>query len=343
MAMSTIKNMRRGILSVAASLPLLAATGWAKAPALPEPAQAFVDEMVGRHHFDRRELTALLAGARHRQDILDAISRPAEAKPWYQYRRLFITEDRIRGGVDFWNAHEELLTRAERELGVPAEIIVAIIGVETRYGANTGRYPVLDALTTLGFGYPRRGEFFRNELEQFLLLSREEPIDPATALGSYAGAMGQPQFIPSSYRRYAVDFDRDGRRDLWNSTPDVVGSVANYFVRHGWSAGEPIAAPALGGNGSHQAFVEAGTEPSIPLKELAAAGIDGPADLPPESLASLIRLEVKQGYEYWLGLHNFYVITRYNRSNLYAMAVYQLSQEIRTRHQYEEKNAAAAR
>lgn len=333
--------MRRAILSVVATLSLLAGAGWAKAPALSEPARAFVDEMVAKHRFDRERLTGLLAGARHRQDIIDAMSRPSEAKPWYQYRRLFVTEDRIAGGLDFWNANQALLARVERELGVPAEIVVAIIGVETRYGANTGRYRVLDALTTLGFGYPRRSDFFRGELEQFLLLSREEQIDPASAKGSYAGAMGKPQFIPSSYRRYAIDFDRDGRRDLWNSTPDTVGSVANYFVSHGWKPGERVATRLPGDTVSHQAFVDAGVKPSIPLKTLTAAGIGGTIDLPPESLVSLIKLEAKGGDEYWLGSQNFYVITRYNRSNLYAMAVYQLSQEIRARHRGR-KDAAAA-
>jgi membrane-bound lytic murein transglycosylase B len=259
------------------------------------------------------------------------ISRPAEAKPWYQYRPLFVTEGRIQGGLEFWNANQELLAGVERELGVPAQIIVAIIGVETRYGTYTGRYPVLDALTTLGFGYPKRGDFFRSELEQFLLLSREENIDPLTTKGSYAGAMGKPQFIASSYRRYAVDFDQDGRRDLWNSTPDVVGSVANYFVRHGWRPGDPVATPARGVERSHRRFVEAGNKPSIPIGELAASGIGGAEALPRDSLASLIPLETKDGHEYWIGLHNFYVITRYNHSNLYAMAVFQLSEAIQAR------------
>jgi len=294
--------------------------------------------MVAKHQFDRDQLTDLLTKARHRQDIIDAMSRPAEAKPWYQYRPIFVTEGRIRGGLDFWNANQQLLARVERELGVPAEIIVAIIGVETRYGANTGRYPILDALTTLGFSYPRRSGFFRGELEQFLLLSREEQLDPAAARGSYAGAMGKPQFIASSYRGYAVDFDQDGRRDLWNSTADVVASVANYLLRHGWEPGHPIAALARGVNGSHQGFVEAGTKPSIPLAELTAAGIGGSDDLPSDSLASLIRLETEDGDEYWIGLHNFYVITRYNHSNLYAMAVYQLSREILARRQSEQQD-----
>jgi len=341
MATRTNKNMQRGIRAVVASVALLGGAGWAKAPGLPGATQSFVDEMVTKHRFDRSQLTALLGKARYRQDIIDAISRPAEAKPWYQYRPLFVTEARIKGGLDFWNTNRELLARVERELGVPAEIIVAIIGVETRYGANTGRYPVLDSLTTLGFGYPKRGDFFRSELEQFLLLTREEQINPATAKGSYAGAMGKPQFIASSYRRYAVDYDRDGRRDLWNSTPDIVASVANYFVRHGWKPGEPIAMPAQTGNGSHQRFVEAGTQPSISPKTLAEAGIGGTGDLPPDSLASLIKLEAEDGDEYWLGLHNFYVITRYNHSNLYAMAVYQLSREIQARQQLGKTHAAA--
>jgi membrane-bound lytic murein transglycosylase B len=321
--------MPRSLPPLAALLLLLAAPGgWTKPAPLTPETSAFIDEMVTEHGFERAALTELLAGAKRRQDILDAISRPAEAKPWYQYRPIFVTEQRARGGLEFWNANQDLLARVEAQYGVPAEILVAIIGVETRYGSYRGSYRVLDALNTLAFSYPRRGSFFRSELEQFLLLTREEDVDPAQALGSYAGAMGTPQFIASSYRRYAVDFDGDGRRDLWDSLPDVLASVANYFVRHGWQAGAPISRRTRPGPGPVQPLVEAGMKPSIPLRQLSAAGFSGVEDLPPDSLASLVRLELAEGEEYWLGLPNFYVITRYNHSNMYAMAVYQLSREI---------------
>jgi membrane-bound lytic murein transglycosylase B len=227
--------------------------------------------------------------------------------------------------------HADLLNRAQAEYGVPAEVITAIIGVETNYGGNLGRHRVLDALTTLGFAYPPRADFFRKELGQFALLVREEGIDPDTAVGSYAGAMGRPQFIPSSYRAYAVDFDGDGRRDLWD-TADAIGSVANYFKRHGWRSGEPVVLPAEVPGGLPRGIEAAEGKPKRPdttAGRLASAGIGGAAGLDPAAPASLIRLDGASGDEYWVGLENFYVITRYNHSNLYAMAVHQLSGEIR--------------
>lgn len=269
-----------------------------------------------------------LGHANYRQSIVDAISRPAERKPWYQYRPIFVTPDRARGGVEFWEANEELLARAEQTYGVPPEIIVAIIGVETRYGKHTGRYPVLDALATLAFGYPKRAAFFRKQLEHFLLLTLEENIQPVDAKGSYAGAMGKPQFIPSSYRSYAVDFDGDGQRDLWNSNADVIGSVGAYFQRHGWQQNRPIVTIAAGAGSRHDRLTEAGLKPSLPIEELRKEGIGTEIPLNPSTLASLVKLENENGPEYWIGLNNFYVITRYNHSHLYAMAVYQLSREI---------------
>lgn len=290
--------------------------------------ERFINRISGKHGFDQKELNRLINQKRYRQRIIDVISRPAEAKPWHQYRPIFVTDSRAAQGVEFWRENEEILKKAEEHYGVPAEIIVAIIGVETRYGRHTGGYPVLDALTTLGFGYPKRGKFFQRELEEFLLLCREEGISPADAKGSYAGAIGKPQFIPSSYRAYAVDFDKDGRRDLWNSNTDIIGSVAAYFKDHGWKRGEPITHTAAGASKAHSHYVKAGMKPSITIKELKAAGIKADANLSSKQLSSLIKLKQKKGHEYWLGLHNFYVITRYNHSNLYAMAVYQLSQKI---------------
>jgi membrane-bound lytic murein transglycosylase B len=303
----------------------------------------FVEEMVREHGFDRAGLAELMSRAQFQQSIIDAMTRPAEAKPWYQYRPIFVTESRIRDGVAFWEEHEALLERVSDDYGVPPEILVAIIGVETRYGGYTGRHRVLDSLHTLAFGYPRRADFFRGELEDFLLLAREEGIDAEGAKGSYAGAMGKPQFISSSYRAYAVDYDGDGRRDLWDSDADVIASVANYFKRHGWRPGEPITVRAHGVGDGHQAFVEAGMKPSLRVEELRRAGLEIDPAIDGDALASLIELDTGPGNEHWLGLHNFYVITRYNHSNLYSMAVYQLSQEIRALREARETDPLAVR
>ncbi|MGD2082306.1 MAG: lytic murein transglycosylase B [Chromatiales bacterium] len=318
-------------------------TGAANRPDLQPQVDEFVDEMVREHGFDRGALSALLGRAEFQQSIIDAMRRPAEAKPWYQYRPIFVTESRIRDGVSFWNANEAILQQVSTDYGVPPEILVAIVGVETRYGGYTGRHRVLDSLHTLAFGYPKRAAFFRGELEDFLLLTREEGIDPAEAKGSYAGAMGKPQFISSSYRAYAVDYDGDGRRDLWDSNADVIASVANYFKRHGWRQGEPVTVRAHGVDDSDRAFVEAGMKPSLRVRDLRDAGIETDPSIDGDALASLIELDTGTGKEYWLGLHNFYVITRYNHSNLYSMAVYQLSQEIRALREAREIDPLVAR
>ncbi|QVL47301.1 MAG: lytic murein transglycosylase B [Thiocapsa sp.] len=296
-------------------------------------ADVFAREMVERHGFDSAELEGMLADARYSQAIIDAMNRPYEAKPWRDYRALFVTPERIAGGVTFWRDNADLLARAEADYGVAPQIIVAIIGVETNYGANVGKHRVIDALTTLGFSYPRRAAFFRRELEAFLVLSREEQLDPLGAVGSYAGAMGKPQFISSSYRNYAIDFDGDGRRDLWGSNADVVGSVANYFKQHGWRSGEPVAfaAELRSGVPAGIALVEKTTAPpDTTAGDLRAAGVAWDEPLPAEAPANLIRLDGVED-EYWVGLNNFYAITRYNHSNLYAMAVHQLSEAIRAR------------
>lgn len=288
----------------------------------------FIEEMSGKHSFDQTALRGLMDNAKYRQKIIDAISRPAEGMAWKKYRPIFVTESRAKQGVEFWKSNEQLLNSAEEQYGVPPEIIVAIIGVETRYGRHAGTYPVLDALSTLAFGYPKRGAFFRRQLEEFLLLTREEQVDPVSAKGSYAGALGQPQFIPSSYRSYAVDFDNDGRRDLWHSNADVIGSVAAYFKRHHWRQNDPITLQVNDVTKAHEHYIKAGMKPSIDLGSLRASGISVDQAIADSALSSLIELEGENGNEYWLGLHNFYVITRYNHSNLYAMAVYQLSREI---------------
>jgi membrane-bound lytic murein transglycosylase B len=291
--------------------------------------QSFIDEMVQRHGMDRDELSRLFAQAQLREDILRAISRPAESKPWYDYRPIFLTTSRIEGGVRFWDEHADILAAAEQAFGVDAQVIVAIIGVETRYGHNAGSYRVIDALSTLAFAYPPRAKFFRGELEQFLLLTDEERVDRSEAQGSYAGAMGHGQFIASSYRRYAVDFDADGRRDLWHSKRDIIASVANYLHVHGWQLGAPVAEPALVNGIPDAALAAAGLKPSLMVADLQAQGITTRQDHSGDRPVSLVELEQRDGPEYWLGFNNFYVITRYNRSPLYAMAVYQLSEEIR--------------
>lgn len=305
-------------------------------PLYREAARAFVAEMAAKHGFDPVALARLMDRARYRQDIIDAMRRPYEGKPWSAYRPIFLTPERIAGGLAFWQANAELLRRAEQDYGVPPEVIVAILGVETSYGDNLGKHRVIDALSTLGFAYPPRADFFRGELESFLLLARDEAIDAARATGSYAGAMGKPQFIPTSYRAYAVDFDGDGRRDLWRSDADVIGSVASYLRHHGWRAGAPVAVPATL-TPEARAAVESGgvpvaqkepVEPGTPAGQWAAIGVSTAELLDPGAPAALVRLDGPAD-EYWLGLDNFYAITRYNHSNLYAMAVYQLGREIK--------------
>jgi membrane-bound lytic murein transglycosylase B len=295
---------------------------------------AFVAEMTREHGFAASELQTLFAGAERKRPILDAISRPAErVKPWKEYRPIFITDARIAQGVEFWDQHAEALARAEREYGVPAQVIVAIIGVETFFGRNTGNWRVLDALATLGFDYPPRADFFRKELREFLLLSREQQVDPLTLKGSYAGAMGLPQFMPSSFRAYAVDFDRDGRIDIWSNPVDAIGSVASYFQRHGWVAGDPVVTRARVAGMRFADGLTEGLEPVKSVGDLRQLGWT-PLDAVDDSYAvTAFRLEGEQGDEFWMGLPNFYVITRYNRSVMYAMAVHQLSSALQAHRQ----------
>jgi len=294
----------------------------------------FIDEMVQRYGFSEKGVTRTLYQAELRRPILEAIARPAEkVLNWSEYRAIFLTPARIEGGVDYWRQHAEALARAEREYGVPAQIIVAILGVETRYGANTGGYRVLDALHTLGFHYPPRGKFFREQLSHFLRFAREERLDPTRPTGSYAGAMGVPQFMPDSFRSYAVDFNGDGRRDIWETPDDVIGSVANYFVKKGgWRSGEPVAFPVDGVTAAHQALIDAGAKPSLQAEQLTTAGIALPATANGGGKLSLLAFETHEGEEYWVGMDNFYAIMRYNPRSKYAMAVYQLSEAIRERY-----------
>lgn len=286
----------------------------------------FITEMTRDYGFASEQLVGLFAAAERKQNIIDAISRPAEkVKPWKDYRPIFITDSRITRGVEFWREHEDTLKRAEAEYGVPPEVIVAIIGVETFYGGNTGGYRVVDALSTLAFDYPPRAPFFRKELREFLLLAREEQVDPLTLTGSYAGAMGLPQFMPSSFRAYAVDFDGDGQINIWSNPVDAIGSVASYFKRHGWQPGEPVVSAASVEGELTEQGLTVGLDPVKNIGELRALGWTGADALDDQLPVTAFRLEGAEGAEYWLGLPNFFVITRYNRSVMYAMAVNQLA------------------
>ena len=291
---------------------------------------AYIEELIQQHNFSRPELEEVLAAAERRQDIIDLMRRPAERRlNWHEYSKIFLDEQRIVGGVEFWQQNQATLERAQKEYGVAPEVIVAIIGVETRYGRVTGRHRVVDALMTLAFDYPPRASFFRKELTQFLLLAREEGKNPISLTGSYAGAMGFGQFIPSSYRSYAVDFDQDGVRDIWQNRNDAIGSVANYFSRHGWRGAEQVTLPVQLKAETEQllSIANQSLKPTHSIAEMAEMGVivDG---LDPDARVLLLRLLGGEKPEYWLGFDDFYVITRYNHSRLYAMAVYQLGQEI---------------
>lgn len=298
-------------------------------------ASDLVDEMVKEEGFDREVLMQLFARAERKDSILEAIARPAEkTKPWYDYRAIFLNDKREEQGVEFYRKHRETLVRAEREFGVPAEVIVAVIGVETSYGRNMGSYRVLDALSTLGFDYPPRSEFFTSELKHYLVLTRDQGFDPSKMMGSYAGAMGYGQFMPSSYRAYAIDFDGDDTIDIWENPVDAIGSVANYFKAHGWRPGDIVVAQAdAAAETSPDLFVQGRKDlkPARTIARFAKQGVVAREKLDPEALAVAMRFELEKGYQYWLGLHNFYVITRYNHSAMYAMSVYQLSQAIAAR------------
>ncbi|WP_313516008.1 lytic murein transglycosylase B [Pseudomonas sp.] len=291
-----------------------------------QPVADFVAGMTRDYGFASEQLTTLFREVERKQAILDAISRPAEkVKPWKDYRPIFITDARVAQGLDFWRQHEEALARAEQEYGVPAQIIVAIIGVETFYGRNTGNYRVIDALSTLCFDYPARSPFFCQQLKEFLLLSREEQVDPLTVKGSYAGAMGLPQFMPGSFRAYAVDFDNDGHIDIWGNPVDAIGSVASYFKRHGWTPGEPVVSLASTRGERVDEGLTDGLDPVKNVGELRALGWASDTALRDDIPVTAFRLDGENGAEYWMGLPNFFVITRYNRSVMYSMAVYQLS------------------
>ena len=290
----------------------------------------FMRHMAHDDGFDRGQLARLLRSAQTQQAIIDAMNRPAEkAKLWYEYRQIFITEKRIRDGVDFWLAHRAELEMAAARTGVEPEYIVAILGVETLYGRQTGRYRVLDALATLAFDYPDRAPFFTAELEQFLLLSREAGIDALTATGSYAGAMGAPQFMPSSYRRFGMDGSGDGKIDLWTNWLDVFVSIGNYFREHGWQHGEPLMTeadlpPPLAPASDGRKFAL-----DASVASLRALGVQFATSQPDEAPAAVVAVDTPDGVRWRVGFKNFYVITRYNRSALYAMAAGELAAAVK--------------
>ena len=290
--------------------------------------ELFALEMEHKHGFDATAVKNVLSLAVRLDSVLAAMARPAESKSWAQYRPLFLSAERIRAGVEFWDTYAAALDEASTQYGIPPEIIVAIIGVETFYGRNPGNYRVLDALGTLAFHFPARGAFFRSELEQFLLLTRAEQLDPVTPRGSYAGAMGFPQFMPSSFLSFAVDFDHDGHRDIWRNPVDAIGSVASYLHAHGWHLAEPIAMLAEPSN-LNEKNASSKVELNQTIAQYASAGSSPQGTIAPNEPAALLAYVGTEGNEYWFALNNFYVITRYNHSPKYALAVYQLAQAIR--------------
>lgn len=353
--------------SLAAPFPAIAAAQTPAAVAAGYAGRAdvadFIDEMVDEFGFKARALRRFFASVRYQPSIIDAMSRPVLAPPkWHQYAPRFLSPERLRAGVAFWRANAATLERAQREFGVPAEVVVAIIGVETFYGRNAGSFRVADSLTTLAFDYPRRAEFFRKELKQFLLLTREQGISPLAPRGSYAGAQGLPQFMPGSWRNYAVDYDHDGTIDLANDVDDAIGSVANYLARHGWRAGGAVMEPAsievdrvadvdrsLDGGLSERRTMQAwqsegvggkgfpgnpGDGPQTAAAAPAAPGVAseaaaGSADLPQAQSVGVLMLEELTEPSYWIVFDNWYVLTRYNRSRLYASVVWQFAQELK--------------
>ena len=338
--------MRRAARSLLILLILACTGGLASSPAVAQnyaaraDVRAFIDEMASVHGYNRVVLKRAFAAARYQPRIVEAMQRPLLEPPkWYDYVPQFVSPARVEGGVAYWNAHAGELERVEQRFGVPPEIVVAILGVETYYGRNTGKHRALDALTTLAFDYPRRAAFFRGELKEFLLLVRDQRVDPAVPTGSFAGALGVPQFMPGSYREFAVDFDGDGRIDLWTSPADIVGSVGSYLARHDWQRGQPVLLPAAIAEDSLAAVqrrLDGGISERRSAQAWSADGVaasGAPPDLAPDPVA-LLMLEEKdadgvESESYWIACHNFYVLTRYNRSRLYASAVYALATAIR--------------
>lgn len=307
-----------------------------------ENVQIFINEMVKQHHFDKKQLSSVLSEAKFQPQIIESMERPYEKKTWDVYRDLFLTQQRVQAGLEFWQANQNALIEAQNKFGVPANIIVAIIGVETLYGKNQGNYRVLDALTTLAFDYPKRSEFFTKELREYLLLCREHGVPATKYMGSYAGAMGKPQFMPSSYRFYAVNFKGAGKVDLMNEDRDVISSVANYFHKHGWKMHEVVAQPAIVRGARYQHLATNSKFANYTFKHLLSAGVRPSLSIATHpAKAGLIELATPKGAEYWVAYPNFYVITRYNSSPQYALVVYLLSQQLANQWAVAQKNEGA--
>ena len=325
---------------------LLALNANAASYAERDDVRAFITEMQARHGLDAERLSALFDKTRAIPFVLKAIAPPADPgiRSWQAYRQRFIEPRRIAAGLDFWRKHETTLARAQALTGVPAEVIVAIIGIETFYGKHLGRFNTFAALATLAFDYPPRADLFRRELEALLLLAQDEGRNPASYLSSYAGAIGLPQFLPSSIRAYAVDFDSNGSVDLVGSPIDAIGSVANFLKEHGWETGGPVAIPVKvdvtegnprgTGGTAHDALIAEGIKPLRRPAEMIEFGVAAPADAPDAPAALIDLVTPNQPMEYWLGYQNFFVITRYNRSSFYAMSVFQFAQLLKERREH---------
>ncbi|MDA9994438.1 lytic murein transglycosylase B [Burkholderiales bacterium] len=289
----------------------------------------FIQKMVEKHQFSQEELTVLMDNAKKKDGILNAFEKPATSKPWSFFKKLYVTEWREKEGVKFWEKHAQTLIRAEDQFGIPQEIITALIGIETNYGTYTGEFRIVDAFYTLGFYGKRRNKYFLKEFEEFLILARENNIAPNSIKGSFAGAIGIAQFMPSSYREYAIDFDGDGKADLENSVADAIGSASNYLKRHGWKRGEPIVFPVSADNDQVLSEMAGKSKPNRTYGELKQAGVKQDLGLNDDLAVGLFKLEGDEGVELWMSLKNFYVITRYNPSNNYALAMVQLSEKIK--------------
>jgi len=319
--------MMRLLLALALCFPAISFAGYAER----EEVQAFIAEMQTRHGLDGASLTRLFAQTEPIPFVLKAIAPPADprVKSWRTYRQRFIEPKRLKAGLAFWRTHQTTLAKAEALSDIPAEFIVAIIGIETIYGKHLGRFDTFSALTTLAFDYPPRADLFRRELEALLLLARDEQRSPMDYRGSYAGAIGLPQFLPSSIRAYAVDFDGSGQIDLTGSPTDAIGSVANFLKLHGWESGGPVAIKVGAGGTAHEQLIAEGIKPVRRPAEMSDFGVVVPAEAPDAPAALIDLVTPDADTEYWLGYQNFFVITRYNRSSFYAMAVYQFAQALK--------------
>ncbi|MBI3140927.1 MAG: lytic murein transglycosylase B [Rhodocyclales bacterium] len=318
-------------LLLAATAPGVAAEGFAERPEV----RAFAAEMHDKHGFGLAELLRLFSQAPPQPKAIKAILPPPDpaVRSWQAYRTRYVEPVRLEAGLRFWEREQAILEEARRSYGVPEEIVVAVIGVETIYGRHTGRFPTLATLATLAFDYPPRAALFRSELEALLLLAREAGRNPLDYRGSYAGALGIPQFLPSSVRNWGVDFDRDGRVDLAGSAPDAIGSIAHFLASHGWEAEGPVTAPAGVSGERFGELIKAGILPRLRPEEMVEYGVGTAADAPQAPCALIDLVTPGQPTEYRLGYRNFYVLTRYNRSSFYAMAVYELGAALRAARQ----------